>query len=299
MFSIRSSAFVLCTLGLLSGCATGYGGPISGGNEALSPQERRLQAAESRLAELSRRLDAVNLTGMDQENQRLRDDVRVLRGEMERMRYDFDQAQRRAKEQYLDLDRRLQRFENPVATAPGAAYPGQSVAAPMTPPGAADAGAVAPAAPVAMPAASPGAAVGGPVVISQGSGASPEEEGAYLTAFDSLKNGKYDDAIRGFRAVLEQWPNGRFSDNALYWTGEAYYVKRDYKSAMTAFQTVVQRFPTSAKAPDSLLKVGLSQLELKQDAEARASLQRVVQMYPQTNAARLAQQRLSPPKPGN
>ena len=299
MFSIRSSAFVLCTLGLLSGCATGYGGPISGGNEALSPQERRLQAAESRLAELSRRLDAVNLTGMDQENQRLRDDVRVLRGEMERMRYDFDQAQRRSKEQYLDLDRRLQRFENPVAAAPGAAYPGQfGSAAPATPPGAADAGNVAPPTSSIAPAA-PGAAVGGPVVISQGSGASPEEEGAYLTAFDSLKNGKYDDAIRGFRALLEQWPNGRFADNALYWTGEAYYVKRDYKSAMTAFQTVVQRFPTSAKAPDSLLKVGLSQLEMKQDTEARASLQRVVQMYPQTNAARLAQQRLNPPKPGN
>ena len=53
----------------------GYGGRISGGScDALSPQERRLQTAESRLAELSRRLDSVNLTGMDQENQRLRDE---------------------------------------------------------------------------------------------------------------------------------------------------------------------------------------------------------------------------------
>lgn len=299
MPSIRSVVYAVCAAGLLTGCATGYGGPISGGSEALSPQERRLQAAESRLAELSRRLDAVNLTGMDQENQRLRDDVRSLRGELERLRYDYDQAQRRAKEQYLDLDRRLQRFENPSATAPGAAYPGQFGGAPAAAAVPTDDASMATApAPTAPVAASSGVG-GSPVVISQGSGASPEEEGAYLTAFDSLKNGKYDEAIRGFRALLEKWPNGRFADNALYWTGEAYYVKRDYKSAQTAFQTVVQRFPTSAKAPDSMLKVGLSQLELKQEAEARATLQRVVQMYPQTNAARLAQQRLTPPKPGN
>lgn len=291
MFHVRSSVTLACALGLLTGCATGYGGPISGGNEALSPQERRLQAAEGRIAELSRRLDAVNLTGMDQDNQRLRDDVRMLRGEMERLRYDFDQAQQRARDQYVDLDRRVQRFENPGAmTFPGAAHPGASDVpwtSPATAPGAAFDEATSPA-----PAASA-------AVISSGGAASPEEESAYLTAFDSLKNGKYDEAIRGFRGVLERWPNGRYADNALYWTGEAYYVKRDYKSALTAFQTVGQRFPTSSKAPDSLLKVGLSQLELKQNAEAQSTLERVVQMYPQTNAARLAQQRLSPALPGN
>lgn len=293
---------VLCAVSLLAACASGYGGPISSsGGEALSPQERRLQAAESRLAELSRRLDAVNLTGMDQENLRLRDDIRAMRGEMERLRYDFDQAQRRSKEQYLDLDRRLQRFENPT---PNYQQPASGFQQPPTSFG----GQVPSTVPVQPPSAAPqfggdassGPAVAAPpVVISQGSGASPEEEGAYLTAFDSLKNGKYDEAIRGFRAVLEKWPNGRYADSALYWTGEAYYVKRDYKSALTAFQTVGQRFATSARAPDSLLKVGLTQIELKQEAEGRATLQRVVQMYPQTNAARLAQQRLEPPKSAN
>lgn len=301
---------VLCAVSLIAACASGYGGPISSsGGEALSPQERRLQAAESRLAELSRRLDAVNLTGMDQENLRLRDDIRAMRGEMERLRYDFDQAQRRAKEQYLDLDRRLQRFENPTPNyqqpaAPGFPPPASFGGQPPTsvpgpgPSGAAPqpqfGGAPAPAVSTGPAAVAPAA-----VVISQGSGATPEEEGAYLTAFDSLKNGKYDDAIRGFRAVLEKWPNGRYADSALYWTGEAYYVKRDYKSALTAFQTVGQRFATSSRAPDSLLKVGLTQIELKQEAEGRATLQRVVQMYPQTNAARLAQQRLEPPKSAN
>jgi tol-pal system protein YbgF len=133
-----------------------------------------------------------------------------------------------------------------------------------------------------------------PVTISQGSGASPEEEGAYLTAFDALKNGKYDEAIRGFRALLEKWPQGRFADNALYWSGEAYYVKRDYNSARAAFQAVLERFPNSPKGPDAMLKLGLTQIDLKQEAQGRATLQRLIETYPQSNAARLAQQRLAP-----
>lgn len=294
MRRLHTPVLAFCALGLLAGCASGggYGGRISGGNDALSPQERRLQTAESRLAELSRRLDTVNLTGMDQENQRLRDDIRAMRGELERLRYDFDQSQKRSRDQYVDLDRRIQRFENPTGAA--AVYPstGAAPAAGTAP----VAGAVT-APPASGPTISQGPAGAPPVVtISQGSGATPEEDGAYQAAFDSLKNGKYDDAIRGFRAVLEKWPNGRYAENALYWTGEAYYVKRDYRAAQTAFQTVMQRFPTGNRGPEALLKVGLTQIELKQDAEGRATLQRVIQTYPQTNAARLAQQRLDPPK---
>ncbi|HEY1078081.1 MAG TPA: YbgF trimerization domain-containing protein, partial [Fontimonas sp.] len=257
------------------GCAGGYGGPISGGSDNLSPTERRLQAAESRVAELSRRLDAVNLTGMDQENLRLRDDLRQVRGEMERLRYEFDQAQRAAKEQYLDLDRRLQG----AAPAAGAAgygqygggqpqYGGQQYGAPPAVATVQSGGTLATPQAPAQPTYTPPAYTqaqqvppGGqpaPVTISNGGGASPEEEGAYLTAFDSLKNGKYDDAITGFRSLLSRWPQGRYADNALYWSGEAYYVKRDYNSALTAFQAVLQRFPSSPKGPDSMLKAGLT-----------------------------------------
>jgi tol-pal system protein YbgF len=280
----------ICAAVLVAGCAGGYGGPISGGSsEKLPPSERRLQAVESRSAELSRRLDAVNLTGMDQDNLKLRDDLRQLRGEVERLRYEFDQTQKRGRDQYLDLDRRLQRLE-----AGGAMGGGSAMAQPMPGMGAkVEASGTVTTPSAAPPAQAPSAdGIAAPVTISSGSGASPEEEGAYLTSFDALKNGKYDDAIRGFRALLEKWPQGRYADNALYWSGEAYYVKRDYKSALAAFQAVLQRFPSSPKGPDAMLKAGLTQIELKQDAQGRETLQRLVETYPQSNAAKLAQQRL-------
>ncbi len=287
---------IVCLSAGISACASSdFGGPISGGDrDNLSPAERRLQAVESRVAELSRRLDAVNLTGMDQENLRLRDDLRSLRGELERLRYDVDQIQKRARDQYMDLDRRLQRLEGGAPATVG----GTGGFAPLPSTGArveASGTVTTPAAgAVTPPVAAGGERVAAPVTISSGSGASPEDEGAYLTAFDALKNGKYDDAIRGFRSLLEKWPRGRYADNALYWSGEAYYVKRDYRSALGAFQAVLQRFPDSPKGPDAMLKVGLSQIELNQQAEGRATLQKLVDTYPQSSAARLAQQRLAP-----
>lgn len=293
----------------LSACASDYGGSISG-KDVLSPQERRLQAVEGNVAVLQRRLDAVNLTGMDQQNQHLRDDVRSLRGDVEKMRYDLDQQ----KQHDQDIEARLQRLEGgavlppqpgygPAAApaagasmpaAPAMAAPSASgYAAPATPPSTRVPGS-SNSIPVTTAVQTPSAPSG--TTLSQGSGPSPDEEAAYLAAFESLKNGKYDDALKGFHSQLQQWPQGQFADNALYWSGEAYYVKQDYKSALAAFQAVLQRFPRSAKTPDAMLKSGLVQMDLNQDAEGRASLQRVIRSYPGTNAAQLAQQRLAPGK---
>lgn len=299
--SLRGAAWaMLATAALTTGCASsGFGEPISG-NSNVSPQERRLQAVENKLVELSRRLDAVNLTGMDRDYQNLASDVRQLRGEIERLRYELDQSQQRSKQQYLDMDRRLQGLAVPAAPgygAPSGSAGGSYGAQPSAPSGATSPAYGQPVgqAPTSAP-SSPtyqSSGVAAPVTISSGSGASPEEENAYLTAFDALKSGKYDDAINGFKTVLTRWPRGRYADNALYWSGEAYYVKRDYANARQAFDGVLKQYPDSPKVPDAMLKLGLTQIELKQTAAGQATLKQLVELHPQSSAARLAQQRLS------
>lgn len=265
---------------IITGCAPTFGaGRIDGGKDVLSPEERRMQAVESKLAEMSRRLDGINYAGLDQENVKLRDEIRSLRGEVERLRYDYDGQVKRTKDQYLDLDRRIQRTE--AAPAASVTSTGGTNNAPI---------ALAPSTSISANA---------PVVISNGGGGTPEEETAYLATFDLLKNGRYDEAIRGFRSMIEKWPQGHYADNATYWAGEAYYVKRDYKSALTHFQTVLDKYPGSPKAADAMLKVGLTQLELKQADKGRATLQKVIDTYPNANAASLARQRLETSKPAN
>ncbi|WP_084615670.1 tol-pal system protein YbgF [Solimonas flava] len=295
----QSRLALIAIVASLAACASDYGGRVSGGNDVLSPEERRLQAVEGRVAVLQRRLDAANLAGADEQNQHLRDDVRSLRGDVEKLRYDFDQSQQRSR----DLEARVARLEaGGAAAAAVGGEAGVTPALPSTMPAPATAPVTAPASAAAgstsIPVATPPPAVtaSAATTLSQGSAPSPDEEAAYLAAFDQLKNGKYDDALKGFRAQLEKWPQGRYADNALYWSGEAYYVKRDYKSALAAFQAVGQRFPQSGKSADALLKSGLVQMDLGQDAQGRATLQRVIKTYPNSNAARLAQQRLEPAK---
>jgi tol-pal system protein YbgF len=260
---LLAAGFTACGLSL-TGCAD-FGGPVDG-QAKLSPTEIRLQAAETKLAEISKRLDALNQLMMDSAGGgRAVDELRSLRGDVEKLRFDLDSQEKRGRDLYQDLDRRLAKLEG-TAPASGAATNAPGAAAPASPPSAA----------LENPSA-------------------PQEEAAYLQAFDLLKGGRYDDSIRGFRAMIQRWPEGRYADNAWYWMGKAYYLKQDYAPAIQSFQTVVERFPKSPKAPDALFDLAVSQGENRQKDQARATLQRVVRDYPTSNAANLARQRLAQP----
>jgi tol-pal system protein YbgF len=248
---------------LLGGCAD------FGGKKALSPTEIRLQAAEAKLAEISRRFESLNQVILDSGANRVEDDVRGLRGDVEKLRFDLEGQDRRGRDLYQDLDKRLARLETgaPVTVAAGAPLVG----------------------------AAPTSDQMAPVRANPAPTAAPQEEALYLQAFDLLKAGKYDDAIRSFKMIVQTWPDGQYADNAWYWMGEAYYVKREYAAAIQSFQTVPERFPRSPKAADALLKLGLAYGENKQRDQARSAFQRVLKDYPASNAANLARQRLSQP----
>ncbi|HLS80272.1 MAG TPA: tol-pal system protein YbgF [Steroidobacter sp.] len=120
-----------------------------------------------------------------------------------------------------------------------------------------------------------------------------DDRANYQAAFDLLKDGKYDQAISGFRQFLQTFPDSRLADNAQYWLGEAHYVTRKYTEALRHFRTVLEKYPDSRKTPDALLKVGYCNYELKNWTEARSALGQVVQRFGDTTAARLASQRLA------
>lgn len=123
--------------------------------------------------------------------------------------------------------------------------------------------------------------------------ASAEEQAAYDSAFELLKQSRYNDAIIEFRAMISEFPNGALVDDAQYWIGEAYYVTRDFENALDAFQTVVDRYSDSQRVPEALLKLGYVQAELGRNEEARRTLNQVISQYPGSRVAISAETRLS------
>jgi len=120
----------------------------------------------------------------------------------------------------------------------------------------------------------------------------PAEQGAYDNAFSLLRSGGYEDAVKGFRDFLEQYPQSSLAPNSQYWIGESYYVTRRFREAQAEFQLMIDNYPNAAKTPDALLKIGYIQHELNQSNEARASLESVIERFPQSTAAKLASSRL-------
>jgi tol-pal system protein YbgF len=122
-------------------------------------------------------------------------------------------------------------------------------------------------------------------------GGSPESE--YQAAFNLLKDGKYDEASSALQDFLAKYPKHELAPNAMYWLGEAHYVRRDYPAALAAFEGLLQDYPGNRKTPDALLKVGYCQAELKRLGPARTALARVIQEFPDSQAAAEAQARLA------
>ena len=214
---------------------------------------------EARANELDARLATVeratqSLVQLQQQIEAAKQDLRILRGQIEEAKHELESARERQRDLYADLDRRLLIIEN----ASGVALPGNPASAPT------------------------------PSDI-----AAADETTIYGDAFAALKAGRYEEATRGFRLYLTKYPQGPRADNATYWLGEAQYVQKDYAGALKSFESVVTEFPDSRKAGDALLKVGYCQYELKAFRNARATLARVTAGYPGTEAARLAEQRLT------
>ena len=114
----------------------------------------------------------------------------------------------------------------------------------------------------------------------------------YQTAYADFARGNYELAILGFQEYLDRFPASDFADDAQYWVGEAYYRQEKHADSVRAFEAVIDLFPDGDKVPLAMLKKGYALFEMNRIVEGIRELQTLVRDYRDTNAARLARQRL-------
>jgi len=230
---------------------------------------------EQRLGRLERILQNQSLSDLVLQIQRLQQEVRKLRGDLEVQNHAMEDLKRRQRELYLDLDSRIAR---PAGTTPEVAAQADNGPAPVV-----DRSSIPAAAPPPPPPPPPVASVPGDPA---------KERAQYRKAFDLLQQGNYAESAQAFRGFLAAYPNGAYTDNAQYWLGEASYVTRDFDTAMQDFSKVLQQHPDSSKVPGAMLKMGYIHYEWRNWKKARDMLNRLMKQYSSTTEARLARQRL-------
>lgn len=230
---------------------------------------------EGRLGRLERLMSSGGLVQMAQELQESRAELSRLRGEIEVLGHQLEQAQKRQRDLYVDLDRRLRGLELAAAPAkaPAAPAPGDVSAADVAPPST-------PATP-----ATPSTPVS---TDDDGAG-----KAAYVRALGVLREGRYAVAGQALREYLKRYPGSSYADNAQYWLAETSYVTRQFEAALAEFRKLLEAYPESPKRPDAKLKLGFIQYELKAWGEARATLEAVIEEFPSTTVASLARERLA------
>ena len=114
----------------------------------------------------------------------------------------------------------------------------------------------------------------------------------YKDAYETLHRGDLEGARRKFEAFLKQYPNTELSDNAQFWIGETYYLKKDFERAILEYEKAIVKYPEGDKIPAALFKQGLAFLELGDKTNTRNLLKRVIEKYPHSDQAELAKKKL-------
>jgi len=239
---------------------------------------KRIEALRGRVDQIERslaqRLDALEtknagVVDLFKDVEQIKADIAKLRGQFEVLTYELEQAQKRQRDLYLDLDGRLRKLEGGPGAA--AATPGATEAPPSVTGG-------------------PGPT---PFAGTQGRpGDVAAEQRAYDAALDQFKSGNYSAATSSFQGFTRSYPRSPLAPSAMYWAGNAQYAQKDFRAAIATQRQLLAAFPDSQKVPDALLNIASAQIELGDNGGARKTLEEIVTKYPTSEAAGKARQRL-------
>jgi TolA-binding protein len=113
------------------------------------------------------------------------------------------------------------------------------------------------------------------------------KEQAYNSGLNAFRNGRYSASISFFNRILTNFPGDKISENALYWTGEAYYSMSEFDKAIAYFnKTLSNGF--SHKDEDARIKKGCAYFAAKKFDLAARDFQLYLQYYPKGKYASIA-----------
>jgi tol-pal system protein YbgF len=228
----------------------------------------QIKQLETRVLKLElKREDAVkeqtqSLLDLQGQIEALNTEIRKLRGQNEEIAHSLQEAEKRQKDFYVDLDTRLRHFESAEETAKEAAAKTPVAPAPVP---------VDPSDPV-------------------------YEDRAFEAAYGLFKAGSHASAVKAFQMFLQKYPDSVHVPNVNYWLGNAQFALKDYQGALHTYQGLLKEFPDTPKTAEVLLTIANCQLGLNQPAMAHKTLKQLIAKHPASEAAAKAKKLLAATK---
>ncbi len=118
------------------------------------------------------------------------------------------------------------------------------------------------------------------------------ESEIYDRTLGYYRDGRYEEAIAGFKNFLKLHPKSDLADNAQFWIGECYRSQQKYEEAILAYQGVINGYPKGNKVTSAMLHQALTFEKINDKTTANLVFKKLVKNFPKSKEAEIARKRL-------
>ncbi len=115
-----------------------------------------------------------------------------------------------------------------------------------------------------------------------------EEKLLYKNALELFEASRYAEALEIFSEIIISYPDGIYTPDAYFWSGELFLAQDLYEDAKLSYVEVFEQFPDHVRSADSLYKLGEIYRIDSDFIEATNHYERVVSLFPDSGAAQLS-----------
>lgn len=121
----------------------------------------------------------------------------------------------------------------------------------------------------------------------------PPADALYNNALRDYNAGRYDLSIQQFTDYMKYYSNTELAGNAQFYLADIEYRQGNFEQAVRDYDKVLEQFPGGNKAAAAQLKKGYALLELGNAAAGNRELTSLIQRYPRSLEAQQARERLN------
>ena len=114
----------------------------------------------------------------------------------------------------------------------------------------------------------------------------------YKNALELFEASRYAEALEILSEVIISYPNGTYTPDAYFWSGELFLAQELFEDAKLSYIEVSEQFPDHIRSADSLYKLGEIYRLDSNLSEATNYFERVIFLFPDSGVAQLSKKSL-------